>query len=71
MGVQVEVLPRESLSPSYQAMLWMFMGPRKATETPSSKGDRGPLTFTSCVLKQAVHIYTRVEEAIGEAGLKS
>lgn len=47
-GVQAEVRSRVSSAvPSNQAMLYRFMGPRNDTDT-SSKGDRPPLTHTSC-----------------------
>lgn len=47
VGVHVDVLVKESASPSNQTMLWMFMGPRKAIAMSSSKGDIGPLTANS------------------------
>lgn len=54
-GVQAEVLLNESASPSNQTMLWMFMGPRNATETASSNGASFPLTETSCGFRCSRH----------------
>lgn len=48
VGVHEEALTNKPSVSWNQTMLWRFMGPRKTTETPSSKGAKGPLTFRSC-----------------------
>lgn len=48
VGVHEDALTNEPSVSWNQTMLWRFIGPRKTTETPSSKGAKGPLTDSSC-----------------------